>query len=1210
MRSFAFVEGSSAKFWEVHRDGTDLTVRWGRTGTTGQAKVKTFDTGEAAAAQETKLIAEKLRKGYAESTATSAPAPVSQVAGAPDAPAADSPPVPKPRAANEDTLVLPGAWLRYRCPRRGGAGVTAFVPDPRARERAAELDSRRRPDQLEWILQSTSTDPALAAAARQWRAGAGDAPPAGAAVCAAVASSGGWGDAEQAAAYADVWIAERGLLFATRAATELLMLILTDDNLRGRTYAGGSDRPGIRYRRAGDTSYQRSVSGTAYILLRVRAALAAASAEEHAAAVAALTTYRNNGAYARTATSVLVPSAVEWVAADVADAVTAADEYRAGLLLFAAGTADQADALGAVADAYGYLTSLALITTLMDGIGAQATGVLLHWFDADPYGADTQRRLLSALAVLPGDAALRGLIERLDRKYVVAALLEAAQRFPARAMRLLAEATPKGQITELLRSHVLTHPELAERVAEQLTGSAAHRVAEIRAAAAAVVPAPRSAVPPVLADPPWLRRVRAAKPAVVPLPACADAPTISWLPDERQTWLDHPVEPYADPQYTWDQLARRICANQARWWEYPTFFMKAPEELVRPVLPQWRVAETWDARDWMHIAVARFELGMLPQVTELARRNPADLGELLLPYASVEAALLMAEWYGRLKSMRRTARAWLLRHPAAAARALVPAALAAAGVGRRHAEQALLLLHTSGHSDAVRAAALSYGGEAAAAIDTLLSTDPLTMLPTRIPTAPGWAVPGLLPAVVLREGAGALPPDAVSNLLTVLMLGKGDEPYAGLALVRESCEPDSLAEFGWSLFQRWLTAGGNAKENWVLPVLGLIGNDETVRRLTPMILAWPGEGGHARSVAGVQVLAAIGTDVALMHLHGIAQRAKFKGLKSAAEQQMAEVAAGLGLSADQLADRLVPDFGLGAEGSLQLDYGPRQFTVGFDEQLRPYVCDSAGKRLKTLPKPGARDDAELAPAAAKQFAALKKDVRTVAADQLRRLERAMVTGRRWSGTEFRQLFVAHPLLWHIVRRLVWASYDESGTVIDTLRVAEDRTFSTVDDEQSDLADDAVIGVAHPLHLGETLAAWAEIFADYEILQPFPQLGRPTYTLTDEEIKAGRFTRFEGITVHTGKVIGLERRGWRRESPQDAGHQGSIELVLGPKLEVVISLDPGIAIGALDIFPEQKLDQIFLSDGNGYWGKEHRLPLSRLDPVAVSEIIRDLTEITA
>ena len=94
----------------------------------------------------------------------------------------------------------------------------------------------------------------------------------------------------------------------------------------------------------------------------------------------------------------------------------------------------------------------------------------------------------------------------------------------------------------------------------------------------------------------------------------------------------------------------------------------------------------------------------------------------------------------------------------------------------------------------------------------------------------------------------------------------------------------------WGLFHRWQSTGAEAKENWTLDALGLLGDDETVRRLTPLILAWPGDGGHQKAVTGVTVLSTIGTDVALMHLHGISQRARFKGLKTAAQTRMAEVA--------------------------------------------------------------------------------------------------------------------------------------------------------------------------------------------------------------------------------------------------------------------------------------------------------------------------------
>jgi DNA ligase-1 len=65
-RRFEFVEGSSAKFWEVSVAGVDVTVNWGRLGTGGQSQTKTFDTAEAATKHATKLIGEKTKKGYQE----------------------------------------------------------------------------------------------------------------------------------------------------------------------------------------------------------------------------------------------------------------------------------------------------------------------------------------------------------------------------------------------------------------------------------------------------------------------------------------------------------------------------------------------------------------------------------------------------------------------------------------------------------------------------------------------------------------------------------------------------------------------------------------------------------------------------------------------------------------------------------------------------------------------------------------------------------------------------------------------------------------------------------------------------------------------------------------------------------------------------------------------------------------------------------------
>lgn len=65
-RYFEFVDGKSSKFWEISVDGCDVTVRYGRIGTNGQTKTKSFGDESAAEAHAEKLIEEKTGKGYEE----------------------------------------------------------------------------------------------------------------------------------------------------------------------------------------------------------------------------------------------------------------------------------------------------------------------------------------------------------------------------------------------------------------------------------------------------------------------------------------------------------------------------------------------------------------------------------------------------------------------------------------------------------------------------------------------------------------------------------------------------------------------------------------------------------------------------------------------------------------------------------------------------------------------------------------------------------------------------------------------------------------------------------------------------------------------------------------------------------------------------------------------------------------------------------------
>ncbi len=81
------IDGKSSKFWRAKTEGSDLVVNYGRIGSNGQTKTKSFDDASEALAELDKVAAGKRKKGYAE-TATAAP-----VAAAPPPPEEDDGPV-------------------------------------------------------------------------------------------------------------------------------------------------------------------------------------------------------------------------------------------------------------------------------------------------------------------------------------------------------------------------------------------------------------------------------------------------------------------------------------------------------------------------------------------------------------------------------------------------------------------------------------------------------------------------------------------------------------------------------------------------------------------------------------------------------------------------------------------------------------------------------------------------------------------------------------------------------------------------------------------------------------------------------------------------------------------------------------------------------------------------------------------------------------
>jgi hypothetical protein len=434
-------------------------------------------------------------------------------------------------------------------------------------------------------------------------------------------------------------------------------------------------------------------------------------------------------------------------------------------------------------------------------------------------------------------------------------------------------------------------------------------------------------------------------------------------------------------------------------------------------------------------------------------------------------------------------------------------------------------------------------------------------------------------------------------------------PAPLVTAVKQNLDRGVLDAFAWRLFELWLAEGAPPREKWALLAVGHLGGDASALRLAPLLRAWPGQSQHQRAVVGLECLRAIGSETALLQLSAIAQKLRFQGLKRKAQEFMEAIARDRGLSRAELEDRIVPDLDLDERGTRVFDFGPRQFTLVLGADLKPLVRDGEGKVRADLPKPGVKDDPEKAGPAVQAWKLVKKQMREVVKVQAVRLEQATVSGRRWRVDEFERLLVRHPLMTHLVRRLVWGGYDPRGALVRTFRVTEERDYADADDTACGLEGLAAVGIVHPVHLTEEQrAAWGQVFADYEIIAPFPQLGRRVHTLQPGERRATEVTRFSGPRIEAVVLLGiLDKLGWARGPAGDYGavHEHHKEFPAAC-VTAVIEYSPGVPVYVQDADHQEIERAYFLAGvpgGEHFWrGRSNALPLGEVDPVAVSEVL--------
>ncbi|MGW4098532.1 DUF4132 domain-containing protein [Mycobacterium sp. NPDC004974] len=1036
-------------------------------------------------------------------------------------------------------VVMSPSWRRSILPRRDGPEVP--IADVRddvvAGIRTAITDTHRV--ELEAVAGYRGMVEELAVALRRFLAPGGN-DPLGAAVIAGLELVA---DARPAD-WVDFWIADYGFEFAALAVMR-------------------SPRWVFNFWSSTDYPIPRMPHGVDRFGLarRMRERLTRIESAHYDRVMSAIDTARDT-AQAKCAAAFMLPTNQQWVVEACRTPIgLSEDRSRLELLTSVDSIDDVHRLLFATSGASYYQDYRHILPTLVDRFG-DALVPMLDRLLREYLSKERVGVVAEALACLPVDAAFETLLTYSGREGVRPGLARAVRNFPQRADRLLA-----GRDDDLAR---------------ELLGAA--------------VPAPAAlsqacALPELLATPPWKRAAKSPKLPVPSRPLRAPSPELFWTDEEltvaRRVAAQPPrmLRSWADIERHREESGEWICERD--------ILVHGPDRLVEKLIasgwtPQWR---PYYYGEWCGAALLR--LGPRLDYLALAYADKCSDVAYLGPIRSELVAVRIAEWLsGQRRSLIAVARAYLHRHGPDIAPYLLPAATDAAETrGAAHTALRYLAAHSS--VDEVIEAVRRHDSEAVPLVTAVLAVDPLLVLPKRVPRLPDWARSTLATPVRLADGS-QLPPDAVESVAVMLMLSGPVLPYAGVTQLMDLCDVASLNAFSWALFEAWWAFGAPGAHKWALDALAWFADDESVDRIAEMVKAWPSQGRGGRIPHGLDVLSTIGTDHALLTLFRLSKKGRSKPLKDKAAERLGEIAVARGLSDEQMADRLIPDLGLDEASAAVFDYGPRRFTVEFDELLQPVVRDQDGARLRSFPKPGVRDDAEVAEESHRRFTRLKREARVVAKEQLPRLETAMIHERRWTATEFELIFANHPVMVHLARRLVWGQFDESGSLATTFRIAEDRSYADVDDTTAALDPDLPVGIVHPLH--GSLAGWAEVFADYEILQPFPQVAREVIRATGEDLAGKTLRRFEDARAETFALLGLASRGWTVGEPLDGPLRHDVSRPAPRSRSVGIWVDPGIPFDPREI--DSQTIQVEVSEGT----------FGDLGVVFTSEVVTDVTAV--
>ena len=405
-------------------------------------------------------------------------------------------------------------------------------------------------------------------------------------------------------------------------------------------------------------------------------------------------------------------------------------------------------------------------------------------------------------------------------------------------------------------------------------------------------------------------------------------------------------------------------------------------------------------------------------------------------------------------------------------------------------------------------------------------------------------------------------------------------------------------KFALFLLQAFIDSNSDSKIKHYLTVVGLIGGDKLLSKLETLFRKSIADKRVKMAEYVLGAIAMIGSDKSLRVIEVISRKYANKKpkLSQVALGALDAAAKELNITKDQLADRIIPNFGF--EGTFKsFDAGGEEYRAFINKEFKLVYLNESNKLRKSAPP-------ATAPELKKEFKTIGNEIRNVVKSQSDRLERYMIFERSWEADNWREFFFQNPIMFVYALHLLWITRDEYGAIKQMFYCDEDGDMYDLEDEEVTLEDNDKVGIMHPASLSvEQLAAWKQKAFDLGLKTIFPILERPVFSKYEDELDAYATRRFANTEIPKGADFvapQMLKRGYLKEN----GDGGSLNFyrIHKPANVLVMPYIEGPAAYYQNGEVEAHIHEISFSEVGGRVKKK----ISEVPDVFFSEIMADMT----